>query len=107
MVMNRMPRKNRKRSISSRTPIFHNPDDLIVDTTGEERFHIFEVCNSICKYIAGLLMATAAVSTFLFLQCFMGVNMFSTSLLKLVFIIAIGFIGIANIVCGLVLLSKE
>ncbi len=74
---------------------------------GEERFHIFEVCASLSRYIASLLMATAAVSTFLFLQFFMRDNMFSTPLLKLVFIIAIGFIGIVNIVCGLVFLSKE
>ncbi|MEM3784064.1 MAG: hypothetical protein QXY88_03410 [Candidatus Bathyarchaeia archaeon] len=102
-----MPRKHRKPSNSSHIHIFRNPDDLISDTTGEERFHIFEVCASLSKYIASLLMATAAVSTFLFLQCFMGVNMSSIPLLKLAFIIAIGFIGIANIICGLVLLSKE
>lgn len=102
-----MPRKNRKRSTGSRITIFRNPDDLIVDTTGEERFHVFEVCARICKYIAGLLTATAAVSMSLFLQFFMGVNIFSTPLLKFVFMTAVGFVGVANILCGLVLLAKE
>lgn len=105
--MNFMSRKHRKRSNISRIHIYRNPDDLVADTTGEERFHIFEVCASLSKCIAGLLIATAAVSTFLFLQYFMGVNMFYTPSLKLAFIIAIGFIGITNIICGLVLLSKE
>jgi hypothetical protein len=102
-----MPRKRRKPIRSSHSSFFSNPDDLIVDTTGRERFHVFELCAAMSKYIAAVLMGGTAVSTFLLLQFFMDVQMFSTPELKLVSIIAMGFIGIANIICGLLLLAAE
>lgn len=105
--MNSMPQKRRKNYARPHKSISSNPDDLIVDTTGKERFHIFEVCTRICKYTAVLLMASATLSTFMLLQCFMGAKTLSMPQLKLFAIIAIGFIGIINLVCGLLLLATE
>jgi hypothetical protein len=105
--MNPMPQKRRKIYTHPRTSISSNPDDLIIDTTGEERFHVFEVCTRMCKYTVVLLMASAALSTFMLLQCFMGFQMLSIPQLKIFTIIAIGFIGIINLVCGLLLLATE
>jgi hypothetical protein len=87
--------------------ISSNPDDLIVDTTGEERFHVFEVCTRMCKYTVVLLMASAALSTFMLFQWFIGFQMLSMPQLKILATIAIGFIGITNLVCGLLLLATE
>lgn len=82
-------------------------DDLIVDTTEQERIRVFEMCATMGKYIAGPLMAAGALSTFLFLQCFLGVQLFSTPQLRILSIIALGLIGIVNIIGGLMLLAVE
>lgn len=105
--MNSMPRKLRKIYNHPHTSISSNPDDLIADTTGEERFQVFEICTRMCKYTVALLMASAALSTFMLLQCFMNVQMLYMLQLKLFIVIAIGFIGIINLVCGLLLLATE
>lgn len=105
--MNPMPQKRRKIYTQPRTSISSNPDDLIVDTIGEERFRVFEVCTRMCKYAVVLLMASAALSIFMFFQWFMGVPMLSIPQLKIFTTIAIGFIGIINLVCGLLLLATE
>lgn len=107
MLVNCMPRKRRKHYTYMRFSVSNKPDDLIVDTTAKERLHVFEICTAMGKYIIGLLMAAGAVSIFLFLQCFLGTQLFSASQLKILSIIAIGFIGIVNIICGLLLLAVE
>ncbi len=105
-----MKRKRGKRKrpyTETRWSATNTVDALIVDTTDEERLRVFEICSSIGKYIATLLMAAGALSTFLFLECFLGVQLFSTPQLKILLIIAMGFIGIMNLVCGLLLLAME
>lgn len=105
--MKRKRSKRKKPYTEIRWSVANTVDDLIVDTTEKERLHVFEICSSIGKYIAALLMAAGALSTFLFLECFLGVQLFSTPQLKILLIIAMGFIGIMNLVCGLLLLAME
>ncbi|MGB9959999.1 MAG: hypothetical protein ACPLKQ_05715 [Candidatus Bathyarchaeales archaeon] len=102
-----MPRKRRKFYTHSHMSISNNPDDLLIDTTGEERFKVFEVCTRMCKYTVSLLIASAALSTFMLLQCLIGVQMFSSPQMTLFTITAIGLIGIINLICGLLLLATE
>lgn len=102
-----MPRKRKKPYHYMRFLVSNTPDDLIVDTTEKERLHVFEICVAMGKYLVGLLIAAGALSTFLFLQCFLGAQLFSAPQLKALSIIAIGCIGIVNIICGLLLLAVE
>lgn len=103
-----MPRKRRKLYPYSQASLSTNPDDLLVDTTGEERFHIFQVCTRMCKYTAALLLASAALSTFMILQYyFIGVQTLGEPQMKLISIIVISLIGIINLVCGVLLLATE
>ncbi|MEM3722495.1 MAG: hypothetical protein QXF53_02350, partial [Candidatus Bathyarchaeia archaeon] len=106
-----MPRKRRKSYIrprTSHTSIYSSSDNLITDTTGEERFKVFEVCTRMRKYTAALLITSASLSTFmLLLQFFTNTQMFLISQLKPFTIIATSFIGITNLVCGLLLLATE
>lgn len=60
------------------------------------------------KYTAALLTAGAALSTLmLMLQFFMDVQMLFASPPGFFVIIAIGSIGIINLICGLLLLATE
>jgi hypothetical protein len=102
-----MPRKRKKTYMQTHYSVSNTPEDLIVDTTEKERRQVFEMCTAMGKYLYGMLIAAGALSTFLFLQCFLGVQLFSTPQLEILSIIAIGFIGIVNIINGLLLLAVE
>jgi len=99
-------RRKRKKSYINCEPPTIDVDNLVVDTTRRERFQVFEVLASIRKYLIGLLMAVGAVSAFLSTQCVMGVQIFSSQT-SLIALIAMGFIGVVNIICGLLLLASE
>ncbi len=94
-----MRRKRRRLSKS--------PDDLIVDTTEEERLDVFDRCRAISRYSVGFLVAASTLSVFLFVNCCFGSQLFSVPHLEIILASAMGFIGIVNIVCGLLLLAVE
>ena len=99
-------RRKRKKSYLEVEPPPLDVDNLVVDTTRRERFRIFEVLASIRKYLIVLLMVSGALSTFFFVQFLLGVEMFSSSL-SVIALACMGFIGVANIACGLLLLASE
>lgn len=98
--------RRRKKSYIDVEPQVVDVDNLVRDTTRTERFQVFEVLASIRKYIVVLLMVSGALSTFFSVQFLMGVQVFSSPL-TLAVLAAIGFIGVANILCGLLLLGSE
>jgi hypothetical protein len=100
-----MRRKRKKSYIASEPPTI-DVDNLVVDTTRKERFQIFEVLASMHKHLIVLLMFSGALSTFFSVQFLMGVQVFSSSL-SLIALVAMAFIGVANITCGLLLLASE
>jgi hypothetical protein len=81
-------------------------DNLVVDTTRRERFQVFEVRASMRKYLIVLLMVSGGLAMFFSAQFLMGVEMLSSSL-SVIALAAMAFIGVANIVCGLLLLASE
>ena len=105
LFSNSMRRKRKKSYIDVEPPTI-DVDNLVVDTTRKESFQVFEVRASIRKYLIGLLMAVGAVSIFLSIQCVMGIQVF-LSQSSLIALITMGFIGVANIICGLLLLASE
>jgi hypothetical protein len=100
-----MRRKRKKRYFDVEPPTI-DVDNLIVDTTRKERFQVFEVLASMRKYLIALLLVSGALSTFFSVQFIIGAQIFSSSLSALA-LAAMGFIGVANIVCGLLLLGSE
>jgi hypothetical protein len=99
-------RRKRKKSYINGEPPTIDVDNLVVDTTRKESFQVFEVCTSIRRYLIGLLMAVGAVSIFLSIQCVRDIQIF-LSQSSLIALITMGFIGVANIICGLLLLASE
>jgi hypothetical protein len=99
-------RRKRKKSYIDAEPPTIDVDNLVMDTTRKERFAVFEVLASMRKFIIVLLMFSGALSTFFSVQFLMSVPLFSSSL-SFIALAAMGFIGVANIVCGLLLLASE
>ena len=81
--------------------------DLIKDTTVKEKFHVFELSKRISRYLSGLLFATGAISILLSGEYFLGARLMLAIELKSIFLFALGFIGVVNLVVGLLLLTKE
>jgi len=101
-----MRRKKRQKKVDY--AIFDPKEDsLIKDTTVKEKFHVFEVSERISRYLSGLLFATGAVSILLSAQYFLGARLLLYFEFKTLFILALGFIGIINLIAGLLLLAKE
>jgi len=76
-------------------------DNLLKDTTRTERFQVFDVLASMRKYLVALLLISGILSAALSLQFFMATQ---TSFLVLT---AMVFIGVSNLVGGLLLLASE
>jgi hypothetical protein len=99
-------RRKRKKSYVDTEPPTIDVDNLVMDTTRKERFNVFEVLASMRKFLIVLLMFSGALSTFFSVQFLMSVPLFSSSP-SFIALAAMGFIGVANIVCGLLLLASE
>jgi hypothetical protein len=99
-------RRKRKKSYLNAEPPTVDVDNLVIDTTRKERFHIFEVLASMRRYMIALHLASGVLSTFFAVQFLLGADMLASSLGFLV-LAAMGFIGLANVICGLVLLASE
>jgi uncharacterized membrane protein YgdD (TMEM256/DUF423 family) len=99
-------RRKRKKSYINCEPPTIDVDNLVVDTTRKERFQIFEILASMRKYLIVLLMFSGALSTVFSVQFLIGIQIFSSSL-SFIALAAMGFIGVANIICGLLLLASE
>jgi len=82
-------------------------DSLIKDTTVKEKFHVFKISRRIGRYLSSLLFATGAISILLSAQYFLGARLLLSLELKTLFILALAFIGIVNLISGLLLLAKE
>jgi len=99
-------RRKRKKSIIDIEPPTIDVDNLVKDTTRQERFRVFEILASARKYLVVMLMLSGALSSFFSVQFLMGVQIFSSPM-NFFALAAMGFIGIANIICGLLLLASE
>ena len=99
-------RPKRKKSCIDAEPPIIDVDNLVMDTTRKERFTVFEVLTSMRKYLIVLLIISGVLSTFFSVQFLIGVQLFSASM-NFFALAAMGFIGVANMVCGLLLLASE
>lgn len=81
-------------------------DNLVIDTTRRERFQIFEVVASIRKHLTAMLFFSGGLSTVLFTQLLMGIQVLAPPL-NIIALAAMGILGVVNIICGLLLLGLE
>jgi len=82
-------------------------DGLVNDTTMKEKMHVFHVSRRISRYLSSLLFATGAISILMSAEYLLGANLLLALELKALFLTVLGFIGLVNLICGLLLLAKE
>ena len=82
-------------------------DSLLKDTTVKEKFQVFKISQKVSRYLSSLLFITGAVSIFLSAEYLLGASLLLLSELKMLFVLALGFVGIVSLVSGLLLLAKE
>ena len=82
-------------------------DNLLKDTTVKEKFQVFEISQRISKYLSSLLFVTGAISLLLSAEYILGARVLLSFELKMLFILSLGFIGVVNLISGLLLLAKE
>jgi len=100
--------RHKKKQTKADYVIFDPPEDsLLKDTTVKEKFHVFEISKRISRYLSSLLFVTGAISMLLSAEYFLGARLLLSLELKTLFIITLGFIGVVNLVSGLLLLAKE
>ena len=81
-------------------------DNILSDTTGKERFEVFEVLASMQKTLVGMLLTSAFLSLLVFIELVAGVHLFASPISYVNFF-AIAFIAVASIISGLLLLCSE
>jgi len=91
----------RKKPKTNCGPQIIDVNNLLRDTTRTERFRVFEVSASTRRYLAVLLVICGLLSTVLSTQFVLGAQP------SLLIFLIIAFIGVTNIVGGLLLLSSE
>ena len=100
-----MPRKKEKKGISVRAPDYiPKREPILKDTTGIEALNVFKVAKNVDR---GFSFAMMAVGIFIIVLSaysnISSINLF----LNPIFFGVLGFVGVINILCGLLLLSKK
>lgn len=100
-----MSKKRKKKEIVVAAPALRRREELLKDTIGTETTKVFEASGKIGK---GLSIPMITVGVFLSLFSVYSILTSTQFLLSNpLFIGILGFLGVINIFCGLILLTKE
>jgi len=106
IVVGEMPKKKKEKEIVvAAPPLRHREEELLKDTTVVESRGIFKVSAKISRRLSTLMIAVGALFSLFSVYGILtsARSIFSNPL----FIGALGFLGVINIFCGLILLAKE
>ena len=99
--------KKKKREIKVDTSHLRTEEEkLVEDTTRVEKLDVFEVSGRVGKYLSVLMIAVGAFLSFFSLHV-LGSPEQPPLLTSNLVIALIGFLGVINTLCGLILLAKE
>lgn len=103
-----MPRKKKKKREISISPLHlkRRKESLLEDTTGVERLAVFKVSRRIGRILSSLIIVVGLL-LLVFSLGFLDIGMFFTDQMKKLTIGFMGFLGVLNTLCGLLLLTKE
>jgi hypothetical protein len=82
-------------------------DGLLKDTTMKEKIQVFHLSQRISTYLRGLMFATGAIAILMSAECFVGAEFLFTLEMRPLFLGVLTFIGLVNMICGLLLLAKD
>lgn len=100
-----MPKKRKKKEIVVAAPTLRHREELLKDTIGAETIKVFKTSAKIGKGLSSLMIAIGALLSLLSVYSIVTTAQFLLS--NPLFIIILGFLGVINIFCGLILLTKE
>jgi len=83
----------------------HRKEELLKDTTGVEAREVFKVSAKISRRLSSLMIVVGALLSLFSVYGILASAQFLIS--NPLFIGALGFFGVINIFCGLMLLAKE
>jgi hypothetical protein len=81
-------------------------EGLLKDTTMKEKIRVFRLSQRISMYLRGLMFATGAIAILLSAECLIGAEFLFRLEMRPLFLGALTFVGLVNMICGLLLLAK-
>lgn len=109
MFVDEMPKKRRKKKnlVDTSSVSRKRKEELLKDTTRIESYHVFKISTRVGRLLSGL-MAGVGVLLFIFSLYILFVDtQFSFQGFEALFSGILGFLGVVNVLCGLILLAKE
>jgi len=101
-----MPKKRKRKEIVVASPSFRRrKEELLEDTTGVEALDVFKISEKVGRLLSILIILVGVLFSLFSLYGILTSTPFLFS--DPLFIGALGFLGIINIICGLILLAKE
>jgi len=101
-----MPKKKKRREIVVAAPSFRRRKEaLLEDTAGVEKLDVFKASEKVGRPLSSLIIAVGVLLSLFSLYGILTSTPFLFS--DLLSIGALGFLGVINIICGLILLAKE
>jgi len=100
-----MSKKKRKEIVVAATSLRNRKEELLEDTTGVEAVDIFKMSEKVGRLLSSLIIAVGALLSLFSLYGILTSTPFLFS--DPLSIGALGFLGVINILCGLILLAKE
>ncbi len=102
-----MPKKRREEEFSVTPTILKRREKpLIEDTTGVEQLAVFRASKRVGRVLSGVIIAAGALLLLFSVYAAVSGAWFTVEMRSPV-IFLMGFIGVINTLCGLVLLAKE
>ena len=109
MFVDEMPKKRRKKEIlvDASSVSRKRKEDLLKDTTRIESYHVSKISARVGRLLSGLMGGVGVLLLIFSLYILFVDTQFSLQGFEAPFSGVLGFLGVANVLCGLILLAKE
>jgi len=109
MFVDEMPKKRRKKEIlvDASSVSRKRKEDLLKDTTRIESYHVSKISTRVGRLLSGLMAGVGVLFCVFSLYVLFIDTQFSFQGFETLFSGILGFLGVVNILCGLILLAKE
>jgi len=102
-----MPKKKQKKEILVDTSILKRKEELLRDTTGAESYTVSKISTRLGRFLSYLMAAIGLFFLIFSVYVILTKTPFPFLGSEPLFFGILGFLGVMNILCGLILLAKE
>ena len=109
MFVDEMPKKRRKKEIlvDASSVSGKRKEELLRDTTRIESNHVSKISARVGRVLSGLMAGVGVLLLIFSIYILFVDTQFSLQGFEAPFSGVLGFLGVANVLCGLILLAKE